>query len=91
MTGHDSLSPITIIDLSLGGVRFTTLLSLQVGESYRIVFSLDDVLQTEIREYMAIRIVHSDQTYGAEFLHPECHNELHFYLTPWAAQISPSS
>ena len=79
---------MTIIDLSMGGVRFATHLScLQVGESYRIVFSLDDTLQTEIREDIVLRLLHTDQTFGAEFIHPECHDELNFYLTPWAVQL----
>ena len=88
VTNHTILATITIIDLSLGGVRFATHLSrLQVGEHYRIVFRLDDPLQTEIREDIAIRIVHTDGTLGVEFLHPECYDELDFYLTPWAVEL----
>lgn len=82
------VTPLTVIDLSLGGVRFTTDLSaLEVGECYRIQFSLDDALQTKIHNDIVIRILHTDQTYGAEFLHPECHQELNFYLTPWGVQL----
>lgn len=85
---YTPLTTVTIIDLSLYGVRFTTpLSSLQVGERYRIVFRLDDAVQTEIQEEIAIRLVHTDRTFGAEFLHPKYGEELDFYLTPWAVQL----
>ena len=88
LTTHTTRSPVTILDLSLGGVRFAThLASLQVGESYRIVFHLDDPLRSEIREDIALRLVHTDQTFGAEFLHPECYDELDFYLNPWRIRL----
>ena len=85
---HTPLTPVTIIDLSLGGVRFATDLSaLQVGEIYHIVFNLDDALRTEIRQDIEIRRLHTDQTFGAEFHHPACSDELEFYLTPWGVQL----
>ncbi|MDH3601023.1 MAG: PilZ domain-containing protein [Candidatus Tectomicrobia bacterium] len=88
VTTHTLLTPVTIIDLSLGGVRFAAQLSsLQVGESYRIGFRLDDAIQTEIQADIAIRILHTDQTFGAEFLHPECDDELDFYLNPWGVRF----
>ena len=88
VTTDTALTAVTIIDLSLGGIRFRTpLCSLQVGESYRIVFNLDNTLRTEIREDIAIRLVHTDETFGAEFLHPECNDELDFYLNPWKLQL----
>lgn len=87
-TTHTPLTPVAIIDLSLGGVRFATALSsLQVGDSYRIVFSLDDAVQTEIQEDIALRHLHTDQTFGAEFLHLECYDELDFYLNPWSVRL----
>ncbi|MDH3600358.1 MAG: PilZ domain-containing protein [Candidatus Tectomicrobia bacterium] len=86
-TTHTPLTTVSIIDLSLGGVRFVTpLSSFQVGERYRIVFSLDDALRTEIREDIVVRHVTDSQYFGAEFFHPECYDELDFYLTPWAIQ-----
>ena len=58
-----------------------------VGENYRIAFSLDDKLNTEIQEAIAVRVIHTDRTFGVEFLDPECHDELNFYLTPWAVEL----
>jgi hypothetical protein len=87
-TTHTPLTTVAIIDLSLGGVRFaTSLSSLQVGESYRIVFSLDDAVQTEIQEDIVLQHLHTDQTFGAKFLHPECYDELDFYLNPWSVRL----
>ena len=86
-TTHTHLTPVTILDLSLGGIRFATgLSSLQVGEHCHIVFRLDDAVHTEICEELVIRLVHPDETVGAEFVHPECDEALGFYLTPWAVQ-----
>lgn len=90
-TTHTHLTTVTILDLSLGGIRFATSRpALQVDEHYRIVFCLDDAVRTEIGEEMVIRLVHTDETFGAEFVHPECGEALDFYLTPWAVQLESS-
>lgn len=84
LTNQSCVATVTIVDLSVGGVRFTTdRTSLQVGKRYRIQFKLDDGLQTEIRADIVIRILHTDKTYGAEFLNSDCHADLDFYLAPW--------
>jgi hypothetical protein len=87
--GESTGRQMTVVNLSVTGVHLRTPLPhmLHVDDIIDLAFGLEDGRHTEIREDIAIRLVHTDETFGAEFVEPECDEALHFYLTPWTVQI----
>jgi hypothetical protein len=83
---HKPLGRLTITDLSLSGLRgsVTHATPLQVGARYRVVFRLNDALQSEIQEDIVVQQLYDAQTFGAEFHPSDRYNfELDFHLHPW--------
>lgn len=54
------------------------------GARYRVVFRLNDALQSEIQEDIVVQQLYDAQTFGAEFHPSDRYNfELDFHLHPW--------
>jgi hypothetical protein len=83
-SGGTTKRQMTVVNLSMTGVRFDTLLphTLQVDDVVQLVFRLDDQQGTEIHNKIIIRRVDGKQI-GAEFCDlQEYQRELGFYLRP---------
>ena len=75
---------MTVVDLSLTGVQFCTLLphTLQADDVIDLDFCLDDPPRTEMHHQVNIRWV-DDKHMGAEFCDLQAYErELGFYLRP---------
>jgi hypothetical protein len=79
------IDEITIIDISVGGVRFlTNLKNMNHGEIYKIEFFLDDEYRSHVKEGIVIKYI-KNREIGAEFAESEKYNyDLDFYLTPFS-------
>lgn len=73
---------ITIVDLSCGGIAFTTeQLELQVGDQFTVGFFLDDATAAWIEQDVEVRSVQGSRQAGAAFINPELYSvDLDFYL-----------
>jgi hypothetical protein len=75
---------ITILDLSLGGLRFQSQRSdIQVGDRFNVRFSLDAGLGEWIEQDIVVRHIQNTHMIGAEFVDPACNTKLDLYLTSY--------
>jgi hypothetical protein len=75
---------ITILDISLGGLRFRSQRSdIQVGDRLSACFFLDAELGGWIEEEIVVRHVQDTHMVGAEFIDPAYNAHLDLYLTSY--------
>ena len=82
-TSSEKLDDITITTLSVGGVGFVSHLdTIKEGNTYRVMFYLDDASKALVSEDIVIRNA-SNEVFGAEFVRQDTYSyELDFYLMP---------
>lgn len=75
---------ITIIDISLGGLRFQSQRSdIQVGDRFNVRFFLDARLGEWIEQDIVVRHIQNTHRFGAEFVDPAYNAKLDLYLTSY--------
>jgi len=75
---------ITILDISLGGLRFQSQRSdIQVGARFNVRFFLDAGLGGWIEQDIVVRHVQDTYLIGAEFVDPAYNADLDLYLTSY--------
>ena len=75
---------ITILDISLGGLRFQSQRSdIQVGDRFHVRFFLDAGLWGWIEQDIVVRHVQDTYMIGAEFVDPAYNADLDLYLTSY--------
>lgn len=75
---------ITILDISLGGLRFQSQRSdIQVGDRFNVRFFLDARLGGWIEQDIVARHIQDTYMIGAEFVDPAYNADLDLYLTSY--------
>jgi hypothetical protein len=75
---------ITILDISVGGLRFESQRSnIQVGDRFKVCFSLDAGPEGGIEQEIVVRHVRGSHMIGAEFIDPVYNTDLDLYLTSY--------
>ena len=84
MASPEEGEAITILDISLGGLRFQSQRSdIQVGDRFNVRFFLDARLGGWIEQDIVARHVQDTYMIGAEFVDPAYNADLDLYLTSY--------
>jgi hypothetical protein len=84
MASPEEGEAITILDISLGGLRFQSQRSdIQVGDRFNVRFFLDARLGGWIEQDIVARHIQDTYMIGAEFVDPAYNADLDLYLTSY--------
>ncbi len=77
----DEQEDITLIDISLGGIRFRTAQpNIETGDRFRVRFLLDPIPRTWFEQEIIVRHVQDTTIIGAEFVDQTYNPDLDLYL-----------